>query len=702
MKYIIAFLLGFITTVSFSQLVFEDITSLTTSNSNLLCNRITNVMQDSSCNIWISSVEGLAKYDGQTWEYFTPNNSPLPDFTEYSLFDSEGRLWVNGWTNFFNKEVLCFDGSNWLSFSYQGSPLAGDEYPRSCADSSGCVYFATNSSGVVKFSDTGYVYLSSSTIGLSSDNVESVFVDDQQHLWIGHYGGMSIYKDSISNVIDPVNYGGGQVVDITQTNNGEMWFAASYGIAKYDGSNWMFFDSQQIFGYPQAIIRRISCDSVNNIWVGTADSGLVYYDGVNWTTYTTANGLNSDYVSNICCDIDNETWICTWDMGITIFDGQQWTNVNTLDGLSNNRVNALDCDNNGTVWFGTEYGASKYNGSNWDSFYYHFGNVFAIKGIDLGVDDKLWFSGDYYGGIVVRHSDTVWQGIYESWFYGQGPFYQILADIPNIIWVATNNGLNHIALASGSITQYVIYDTSYGLLHNTVRALAHNTNGDLIIGTWGGINIFDGLNFSTLAMPATEQLSNQVTSLLFDHQGKLWVGTTDGLGCYDGQNWIVYKTSEGLANNYINALYQTENDSVWVATRNGISQLNGNSFASFYKADGLIADNITDIVEDLEGNMYFSSHYGVSKVDAGYLGINTPNKNRLQVCPNPALNKIKVFAPGNCGSIEVYNISGQLCKRIVEVSHVVDIDISDFSPGQYFIRVNTGQKVWVEKFVVVR
>ncbi|MEA3444516.1 MAG: two-component regulator propeller domain-containing protein [Bacteroidota bacterium] len=704
MRIFLILLIIITTNVAFSQLVFEDITSITTGNSGLLCNKITNVMQDSSGTIWIHSKEGLAKYDGQTWEYFTPNNSPLQTYAECSTLDYEGNVWMSGWTTLGQVEVLKFDGTNWTGFSYPEYP-AGSYYPKCCADSSGNAYFTTTSSGVAKFSDTSYVFLSSTTIGLQNDQIYSVFVDSQQQLWIGHVDGVSVYDGDTCTYIDPGNYGGGTVKCITQDVYENMWFATSYGIAKFDGANWTLFNSLQIFAYSGVDIRSLASDNSGGVWCGTFNMGLSYYNGVNWTQYDLASGLNSVYVTKICCDIENKTWFCTWDMGINQYNGQQWTYINTLDGMSNNWVNAMECSNNGAVWFGTDCGVLSFDGNDWSNYYYKFSGA-RIKSVNMGMDNKLWFGPDWGPSyILFHHSDTIWSGYSASWLYGQTPFYQTLADTPGTIWLATHNGLDKIGMIADSITQHSIFTTSDGLLHNRISALVRNANGDLVIGTWDGINIHDGTSFSSLSMPAIEQMSNQVTSMLLDHLGRLWVGTTEGLGCYDWQNWEIYKTTSGLADNYVNALYQSDNDSIWVATKNGISQLNGNSFVSYYKSDGLIADDITDIVEDQQGNMYFSSHYGVSKVDAGYLGSTILKNKETELYPNPAKDNITISAPSEIipiAGIEIYNQSGQLLQKTTINKKQGTIDVSGLSPGNYFLRATGKSDVWVRKFVVIR
>ena len=46
-------------------------------------------------------------------------------------------------------------------------------------------------------------------------------------------------------------------------------------------------------------VYAIAIDSTGNKWFGTSRSGLSKFDGENWETYTTENGLISNYIKKI-------------------------------------------------------------------------------------------------------------------------------------------------------------------------------------------------------------------------------------------------------------------------------------------------------------------------------------------------------------------------------------------------------------------
>lgn len=69
--------------------------------------------------------------------------------------------------------------------------------------------------------------------------------------------------------------------------------------------------------------------------------------------------------------------------------------------------------------------------------------------------------------------------------------------------------------------------------------------------------------------------NNVVNSLYLDHYGFMWMGTYDGLNRYDGYHFKVFRNGWGdehsLINNHITVLNGDENNRVWVGTQKGIS-----------------------------------------------------------------------------------------------------------------------------------
>ena len=694
-----------------SQPTFESITSVTTGNSGYTCNNVKKIEYDQFGNRWMLfsnywQTSNLAKYNGIDWEYYNSNNYPFNNIHSFT-FDLFNNLWIGDYNN-----VWKYDGNNWINFNF---PSIID-FSSCYADSIGNVYFSTNYSGIVEFNDTNYSFITNSSNGLYNDQPFCIFVDNQQRLWSGHNGGISIYNGLTCSSLS-LPQSGLIIYDITQDNSGDMWIATDIGIYNYNGTNWSFFNPGQLFNISSHEIFGIETDDLGNIWAFFPEHGCVNFDGINWNLFNDGQGMNTDFINSIYCENNNKIWICTKDMGINIYENQQWTFINTLDGMSNNFITSMEIDINNNLWLGTNQGIINFDGNNWTNYFYKLGepniqyyvyfNNYMIQCINNGYNGKLWFGGycGYPNG-AAYYIDSVWNEI--PYDIGSdiltGNIYQILDDSINITWFATENALNKMEkLPNFTFPQWTVYKTQDGLLDNKTTALLKDFNGNLIIGTWGGLNVYDGNNFSTISMlPISNQINKQVTALIEDTLNRLWVGTTNGLGCYDGQNWTAYDTLTGLAGNYITSLYLAADSTLWVSTNNGISWFDGTNFTSYYKSDGLIADSITDIVEDHDGNMYFSSMYGLSKVSACNSVNEINHKTKLSLFPNPASTTIKVSAKEIINSIEVYNLNGILLRTISCKSNVQTIDISDLPAGSYFVRVLGKDSTWIEKFVVIR
>jgi ligand-binding sensor domain-containing protein/signal transduction histidine kinase len=80
------------------------------------------------------------------------------------------------------------------------------------------------------------------------------------------------------------------------------------------------------------------------------------------------------------------------------------------------------------------------------------------------------------------------------------------------------------------------WDSSGGLPHNTVRAIAQTPDGYMWIGTENGLARFDGVRFENFIRENTPALPNpNVEFLQVDSLGTLWVGSKGHMAMWDGR-----------------------------------------------------------------------------------------------------------------------------------------------------------------------
>lgn len=98
--------------------------------------------------------------------------------------------------------------------------------------------------------------------------------------------------------------------------------------------------------------------------------------------------------------------------------------------------------------------------------------------------------------------------------------------------------------------------------------------------------------------------SHTCNSIMADSRKQLWIGLEDGLLLWNpntGQQKTFY-TTDGLVNNSIRSIIQTDNNTIWVSTSNGITRITSSdlqkpalySFANFNQYDGVITDEFCE------------------------------------------------------------------------------------------------------------
>jgi hypothetical protein len=180
-------------------------------------------------------------------------------------------------------------------------------------------------------------------------------------------------------------------------------------VSRYDGVNWRTYTTADGLANNQVI--SMLEDHRGNLWFGTY-AGVSRYDGVSWRTYTTADGLPCDWLSPMFVERSGNLWFGAGGYGVSRYDGVSWRTYTTADGLASNTVQAILEDRFGNLWFGTyegvpsKGGVSRYDGASWGTYR----TTDGLAGDDVGsiLEDRfgnLWFGTDY--GVTLHGPDRV-------------------------------------------------------------------------------------------------------------------------------------------------------------------------------------------------------------------------------------------------------------------------------------------------------
>ena len=167
--------------------------------------------------------------------------------------------------------------------------------------------------------------------------------------------------------------------------------------------------------------------------------------------------------------------------------------------------------------------------------------------------------------------------------------------------------------------------TENGLSKASVTCILQDKQGFMWIGTFNGLNRYDGYEFTVYRYNQNDQHSishNYISSMIQDHTGKLWIGTSDGLNSYNRSmdNFEHYRhngSDSSIIDNQIEVIFEDRENHLWIGTRNGGLELFNRENKSFthhlYNKDNsssLSSNFIQSIFEDNAGNLWIGQRNG--------------------------------------------------------------------------------------------
>lgn len=111
------------------------------------------------------------------------------------------------------------------------------------------------------------------------------------------------------------------------------------------------------------------------------------------------------------------------------------------------------------------------------------------------------------------------------------------------------------------------------LRSRNVHALAVSREGDVWVGSRGGLDVLHNGKPTTSYTGREGLPSSDVRALAFDSDGRLWAGTALGVARFDGKGWSLRHSLRWLPDNDVRDIAFAPNGAAWIATRAGVSVL---------------------------------------------------------------------------------------------------------------------------------
>ena len=308
----------------------------------------------------------------------------------------------------------------------------------------------------------------------------------------------------------------------------------SHALSAQDFTNYLEAD-----GLLDNSVNCVSVDADDHVWFGT-NSGVAFFDGFTWESYTTDDGLVDNVVKAIYTSSDGSVWVGT-DFGITVYDGTTTVSYTDEDGLGDNRINHINEDSNGLIWVGEKDGVSVFDGEAWTAFTTDDGLPFGgINHVTFDSNGDKWLASSIFG--VVHYDDTT----------------------------------------------FTTFNTTSGLINNNVRAIAVDEADNKWVATGQGISVLDTENMISdhhtmmFPLPPPDTL-NPVVDVALDSNGNVWAGiyvdyliSVGGLAVWNGTSWTDYdyvESANGLVGPVVRDLAIDSQNNVWVATSTGVTKI---------------------------------------------------------------------------------------------------------------------------------
>lgn len=277
-----------------------------TTDDGLPSNMIRGMFEQDDGTLLVATNDGLVRYDGNAFTSMT-DYQPLKvtrGFSEHGnhrslwnvLVDSKGTLWITTMDG-----VFRHDGDHFTRFTLPVvAPRDKAEFAPKMVycvyeDRQGNLWFGTDGAGAVRYDGDSMVVFTEKDHGLCSDNVCAILQDSKGNMWFGTSGGgvSKFDGDSFTTHLRTkefsVHTGWGRYMSIIEDQAGDVWFGASHaggGVYRYDGNDFEYLSQEHGLGIGG--VPSIRLDRRGNVWLGTTE-GVYHYDGNKFINFTLDN-----------------------------------------------------------------------------------------------------------------------------------------------------------------------------------------------------------------------------------------------------------------------------------------------------------------------------------------------------------------------------------------------------------------------------
>lgn len=501
-------------------------------NTSLSNNHISSILEDNEGNLWISTYNGLNKFNLQSStvvfiRYFNEpgNSSSISNNIVWYLTKSgsdPNLIWIgtaNGLTGYRTDKKVFSQIRIPNPDNLQFGTAAGSVIEEITLDGEKILWIDSYA-GLLRYNVSTGIFQrftadKGNTNSLASNQIHRMIKDHSGVLWLATDKGLgffsfkstkfnNVFSDKF-NLINPGELNKKNIKAITETPDGRIWFGTGEGLY-YAYVSYGRIVVKKHNQSEKLNVWSLASGGSGDLWIGTYGSGLFRLDlktgnlinikmFPEWI-YTQSVKFNKVVYS----DRSNNVWIGYWGFGLgrlgsayvksgNIYEKARprraflnpytdeykgWLNeANDINSLSHDDVWAIFQDRKGRIWIGTNGGGlNLFNDADGGKFY-------------------RWVAGESNSGNL--SSNSIYS-ICES-----ARMKENSSDDVTLLWIGTSNGLNKFAIKNSESNEYLSspeveithYTIKDGLADNSVKCIVEDDNGNLWLGTSSGISFFD-------------------------------------------------------------------------------------------------------------------------------------------------------------------------------------------------------------------
>ncbi len=347
--------------------------------------------QDSTGLMWLGTYNGLASFDGYSFQNYNSNDGLIANHISAICIDSKGRMWLGTWSNGFQvfqgakfdkenceKAELKYsrvaairedpDGNIWVCLNYSllkvkidanDSIIILDKIDHKIAPtdmqiSNDQIWISSIRNGLVKIDlKTKNLEVLNTDNGLGNNICYGIYTEEET-IWIGHYGGLSRFdKGQFISYTLPGNFDANRVYTISRIND-SIFELGTYGNGvlrwNINSSTTLLAGKKSGIEYP--FVQCHLNDKENNNWYGTDGSG--FYKVRSWTTHLENEfpEFSDEDLTAIYLNEAGEEYLAFYDKGVLHRKNNVFINsYGVKEGLINPYIHIIQEDED-KIYFG--------------------------------------------------------------------------------------------------------------------------------------------------------------------------------------------------------------------------------------------------------------------------------------------------------------------------------------------------------------